>query len=115
MASCSQRAGRGGAAESSGGGAARRGGQGARRCEGDRMSSRRAAAIGALLAGLAGLVLAAVIAAQEFPRGLIVLACVSIASTAAWFGLIRRGAARAVGLAIAGAGFAAAIWLLLRE
>ena len=79
------------------------------------MSTRRAAAIGALLFGLAGLALAAVIAVQEFPRGLIALACVTIAAAAAWFGIVRRGAARVAGLAIGAAGLAVAIGLLVGE
>ena len=79
------------------------------------MSKRRAAAIGALLFGLAGVALAAVIAVQEFPRGLIALACVTIAAAAAWFGIVRRGAARVIGLAIGTAGVAVAIGLLVGE
>ena len=79
------------------------------------MSSRRVAAIGALLFGVAGIALAAVIAVQEFPRGLIALACVTIAAAAAWFGIVRRGTARVAGLAIGAVGLAAAIWLLLGE
>ncbi len=79
------------------------------------MSSRRAAAIGALLFGVAGLALAAVIAVQEFPRGLIALACVTIAAAAAWFGIVRRGAARVAGLAIGAVGLAVAIGLLVGE
>src|SRR4051794_23834868 len=79
------------------------------------MSSRRAAAVGALCSGFAGLVLAAVIAVQEFPRGLVALACVTIASSAAWFGIVRHGAARVAGLAIGAAGLAAAIALVVGE
>ena len=79
------------------------------------MSTRRLAAIGALLFGFAGLALAVVIAVQEFPRGLIALACVTIGSAAAWFGIVRRGAARYIGLAIGAVGLGVAILLLLGE
>ena len=45
--------------------------------------------------------LAAYIVVQQFPRGLIVLACVPIALGAGWYGLLHRGAARLIGLGIA--------------
>jgi hypothetical protein len=45
--------------------------------------------------------LAAYIVVQQFPRGLIVLACVAIALVAGWYALLHRGAARALGLGIA--------------
>ena len=67
------------------------------------MRARSTAAVGALLCGLVGLALAVIIAIQEFPRGLIALACVTIAAAAAWFGIIRRGPARIAGLAIGAA------------
>src|SRR4051812_27795631 len=79
------------------------------------MRARRAAAIGALLFGLAGLGLAVVVAVQEFPRGLIALACVTIAAAAAWFGIVRRGPARIVGLAIAAVGLGVTMALLVGE
>jgi len=47
------------------------------------MSTRRVAAIGALLLGLGGFALAIVVAVQEFPRGLIALGCVAVAAAAA--------------------------------
>ena len=55
------------------------------------MSARRTAAIGALLLGFGGLALAVVVAVQEFPRGLIALACVALAFRC---GLVRRPATR---------------------
>src|SRR4051794_41156177 len=88
---------------------------GRRKARCDPMSARRAAAIGALLFGFAGLALAALIAVQEFPRGLIALACVTIAAAAAWFGIVRRGVARVAGLAVGTLGLAVAIGLLLGE
>ena len=60
------------------------------------------------LAALAALASAAVLAAlsidivlSQFPRGLIVLACLAIAFAAAWYGLIRTGGARLLGSGIA--------------
>src|SRR4051794_11234206 len=88
---------------------------GRRKARCDPMSARRAAAIGALLFGFAGLALAAVIAVQEFPRGLIALGCVTIAAAAAWLGIVRRGAGRVAGLAIAAVGLAVAIGLVVGE
>ncbi len=74
---------------------------------------QRASAIAALLLAPAALLLAAGIVAEEFPRGLIVLGCVAIALAAGWYGLLRRGSARLLGLAIAVAAGAAAAALLL--
>jgi diacylglycerol kinase family enzyme len=79
------------------------------------MTGRRAAASGALLLGLGGLGLAVVIAVQEFPTGLIALACVVVAAAAAWYGALRRGVVRVVGLSVGVLGFAAAILLLLSD
>ncbi|MGZ6621982.1 MAG: diacylglycerol/lipid kinase family protein [Solirubrobacteraceae bacterium] len=79
------------------------------------MSARRAAAIGALLLGFGGFALAVVVAVQEFPRGLIALACVALAAVAAWFGVLRRGAVRVAGLSVGVLGLGAAILLLLSD
>jgi diacylglycerol kinase family enzyme len=79
------------------------------------MSVRRAAAMGALLLGFGGFALAVVIAVQEFPRGLIALACVTLAAVAAWFGVLRRGVVRVVGLSVGVLGLGAAIVLLLSD
>ena len=79
------------------------------------MSARRVAAIGALILGVGGLGLAAVIAVQEFPRGLIALVCMVVAVTAIWFGLLRRGASRVGGLFVGAVGIAAAILPLVGE
>jgi diacylglycerol kinase family enzyme len=78
-------------------------------------SARRAAAIGALILGVGGLGLAIVIAVHEFPRGLIALACVALACTAAWYGVLRRGAARVAGLSVGAVGLGAAIVLLAAD
>jgi diacylglycerol kinase family enzyme len=79
------------------------------------MSSRRAAAIGALLFGVGGLALAVVEAVEEFPRGLIALACVVIAASAAWYGLLRTGVLCVVGLLVGVLGFGAALALLASD
>jgi diacylglycerol kinase-like protein len=79
------------------------------------MSARRPAAIGALLLGFGGFGLAVVVAAQEFPRGLIALACVALAAAAAWYGVLRRGAARVVGLSVGALGLGAAVLLLVSD
>jgi Diacylglycerol kinase catalytic domain len=79
------------------------------------MSGRRLAAIAALLLGFGGLALAAVLAVQEFPRGLIALACVVAAAVMACYGVVRRGGARVAGLAGGVLGFAAAIVVLLSD
>ena len=79
------------------------------------MSARRAAAVGALLLGFGGFALAVVVAVQEFPRGLIALACVTVAAVAAWYGVLRRGAVRVVGLSVGVLGLGAAILLLVSD
>ena len=79
------------------------------------MSGRRVAAIGALLFGFAGLAVAVAEAVQEFPRGLIALACVTAGMTAAWYGLLRTGALRVVGLLAGALGLGAALALLASD
>lgn len=79
------------------------------------MSPRRTAAIGALLLGFGGLGLAVVVAVQEFPRGLIALACVALAAAAGWYGVLRRGPARVAGLSVGALGLGAAILLLVSD
>ena len=72
-------------------------------------------AIGALVLGTGGLALAAIEAVQEFPRGLIALACLIVGSSAAWYGLLRTGTLRAVGLLVGLLGFVAAIVVLASD
>ena len=79
------------------------------------MSGRQIAAVGALVIGLAALVLALIVAVQEFPQGLVVLGLVCIAGVVAWYGVLRRGVVRAIGLSVGAIAFAAAILLLLNE
>ncbi len=79
------------------------------------MSGRRLAAIGALLLGVGGLAVAVVEAVQEFPRGLVALACVVAGITAAWYGLLRTGALRLAGLLAGVVGLGAALALLASD
>jgi diacylglycerol kinase family enzyme len=76
-------------------------------------SRQRLAAVVALVAGAATIVLAVVVAVSEFPRGLGLLGCVALAGAAAWYGALRRGAARVAGLGIAGLALAGGVALLL--
>jgi diacylglycerol kinase family enzyme len=72
--------------------------------------TRRAAAIAALLLPPLTLVLAVVVMVQEFPRVLFVVALLLIGLAAAWYGLLRRGAARVLGFA---AGILALVTMLI--
>jgi hypothetical protein len=74
---------------------------------------RRIAAVVALLVGAATLVFGVVEAVREFPRGLVVLACVVIAAVAACYGVLRRGIARLAGLYIAGLALIGAVVVLI--
>ncbi len=65
------------------------------------MTVRRLSAVAALVLGLGALVLAVDAAVAHFPSGLAVLACAVLAVGSAWFGIRRRGVARAAGLAAA--------------
>jgi diacylglycerol kinase family enzyme len=81
----------------------------------DPRRARQAAAIGAIVLCAGGLGLAVVVVVQEFPRGLISLACVALAAAGAWYGVLRRGAARVLGLAVGALGLGAAILLLISD
>jgi diacylglycerol kinase family enzyme len=63
----------------------------------------------------ATLLLATYIVVEQFPRGLIVLGCVALALLAGWNGLIRRGPARVVGLALAVVALVAPAVLLIAD
>ena len=65
------------------------------------MLNRRLAAVVSLVLFAAAVVFALVVAVQEFPRGLSVLACVVVALAVTWWALVRRGPARIVGAVIA--------------
>ncbi len=75
----------------------------------------RLAATVALVAGAATIALALAVAVNEFPRGLVLLGCVVVAGGSAWYGVLRRGAARVVGLTVAGLALAGALVLLVVE
>jgi hypothetical protein len=66
----------------------------------EKPESRRAAAIAALLLPPLMLMLAVVVMVQEFPRVLFVVALLLIGLAAAWYGLLRRGTARALGFGV---------------
>ena len=74
---------------------------------------RRLAALFALVVGAATLTLTIAVAITQFPRGLVLLGCVLLAGLAAWYGLLRRGIARVVGLVVAGIAFVAAVALIV--
>ena len=75
--------------------------------------TRRAAALAALVLPPVMLVLALDIAVEQFPEGGIVLAAVVIALVAGWYALLRRGAARVIGLGVAALALAASVVVLL--
>jgi diacylglycerol kinase family enzyme len=76
-------------------------------------SRQRLAAVVALVVGAATICGAVALAVSSFPRGLGVLACVVVAGASAWYGVLRRGAPRVVGLTIAALAFAGAVALLI--
>ena len=76
---------------------------------------QRIAAVTALVLPPVILVLAVDIVVEQFPRGLIVLAGVGIAFAAAWYGLLRTGVARVLGVAIAIVALAATVVVLITD
>src|SRR5262245_58566867 len=81
----------------------------------DATGGSRAAAIGALVIGIAAFVLALIAAIQEFPQGLIVLGLVCLSGIVAWYGVLRRGLVRAAGLTMAVILLAVAVLLLIGD
>jgi diacylglycerol kinase family enzyme len=77
--------------------------------------TQRIAAVVALVSGLATMLLAVTVAIVRFPGGLGVLGCVVVAVLAAWFGVVRRGAPRIVGLAVAVLALLGVVALLSRN
>ena len=63
--------------------------------------SRRLGAILALVGGAAAVALAIYVFVLDFPRGFVVLGCVLLALAAAWYGILRRGTRRLLGLGAA--------------
>ena len=64
--------------------------------------SRRLLAICALVLAAVTIGLAVAVLVAEFPRGLLLVGCVLIAGAAAWYGVLRHGPARVIGLIVAG-------------
>jgi diacylglycerol kinase family enzyme len=77
--------------------------------------ARRSTAVAALVLPLVALLVATAIAVEQFPQGLLVLGGVAVALAAAWYGLLRRGAARVLGTAIALVVLAAAVALAVAD
>ena len=77
--------------------------------------TQRIAAAVALVSAAATLLLAVTVAIVRFPSGLGVLACVVVAVVAAWFGVVRRGTLRIVGIAVAVLGLLGVVALLFRN
>jgi diacylglycerol kinase family enzyme len=76
------------------------------------MSRNRLAAVTAIVLALATAVLAIVVAIEDFPWGVWVVLCLLATAAAAWYGLVRRGAARLTGLTVAAVALAGAIVLI---
>jgi diacylglycerol kinase family enzyme len=74
---------------------------------------RRSAAIAALVLAALAVAGAIAIGLAEFPRGLLVIAFVLAACPLAWYGILRRGAARWLSLTVAALLLAAAVALML--
>jgi len=75
----------------------------------------RLAALAALASAAVLAILSIDIVLSQFPRGLIVLACLVIALTAAWYGLTRTGGARLLGAGIAILAVAAMVAVLIAD
>jgi diacylglycerol kinase family enzyme len=75
----------------------------------------RLAAIAALGSAAGIAILSIDIVVSQFPRGLIVLACVAIAFAAAWYGLTRTGGARFLGAGTAILAVGAVVALLIAD
>jgi hypothetical protein len=73
----------------------------------------RAAALACLLIFVTTLALAIDIVVEQFPRGLIVLGCVAVSLSAAWYGVLRRGLPRLLAMGLAAAALAAAAITLI--
>src|SRR3954451_5023681 len=73
---------------------------------------RRTAAAVALGAVAWVLALGVIVAVDDFPRGLLLLACAALVAAGAWEGVLRRGWGRVAGLAVGCAALAGGVWLL---
>lgn len=77
--------------------------------------ARRTTAGAALVLPFLALLVAAAIAVEQFPQGLLVLGGVAIALAAAWYGLLRGGAARVLGAGIALVVLAGAVFVAIAD
>jgi diacylglycerol kinase family enzyme len=75
----------------------------------------RLAALAALASAAVLAILSIDIVVSQFPRGLIVLACIAIALAAAWYGLTRTGGARLLGSGISILAVAAIVAVLIAD
>ncbi len=80
-----------------------------------RRRQRRTAAVVALAAAAWVAVLSLQAALDDFPRGLLLLACGALVAVGAWEGVLRRGWGRVAGLAVAGAALGGGVALLVDE
>jgi diacylglycerol kinase family enzyme len=80
-----------------------------------RRTGRRTAAVLAVAAGVFTLLAVLTVAIQDFPRGLLILMCGSLAAAGSWEGVLRRGRARAGAMAVALAALGGGILLLADE
>ena len=80
-----------------------------------RVRQRRTAAVVALAAAAWVAVLGVAAALDDFPRGLLLLACAAVVAAASWEGVLRRGWARAAGLVLAVGALLGGVLLLADE
>jgi diacylglycerol kinase family enzyme len=76
---------------------------------------RPGTAAAALVLPTLALLAAAAVAVEQFPQGLLVLGGVAIALAAAWYGLLRGGAARVLGVVVALVALAAAMFIAIAD
>jgi hypothetical protein len=75
--------------------------------------SRRLGAIAAIVGAAVAVGVSTYAFVADFPRGVVVLACILVAFGVAWFGLLRRGVQRLLGLLVAALLFGIAIGTML--
>jgi Diacylglycerol kinase catalytic domain len=74
---------------------------------------QRAAAVIALVIGLATLLLAVYVVIEQFPRGLLVFGCLALALAAGWYALLRTGALRVASGGVALVALVTSVLILL--
>ncbi len=75
--------------------------------------SRRLGALAAIAGGAVALAISTYVFVADFPRGLVVFACVLGALAVAWLGILRRGGRRLLGIAVAALLIGIAIGMML--